>query len=446
MLGRLGSLRLWLVAAMTVAAVTGLVAARFVIAGIEKRDELAKDRRKAELVAASIAAQVGAGATPARLQIMQSVLPNSQIVVYRGNKLVFASSPRHHDGLELTVTNPVPGGGRVLLRDYESPGGTPGPWALILVTAGVVLLVILAAAGTATVVVAAVRRPVERAVTAARRVAGGDFTARIGAGGPEELVELGRSFDEMAARLEAADRDQRRFLADVAHEIATPLNVIAGYALALADRDLQDPQELHEASEVIRNETERLRSLLDSLRQLTQLDLAAPGPIQQVDVAELLRRVETRFAPVARQARVALQVRGSGTAESDARLLETVLDNLLSNALRYTPAGGKVTLTSHRRRHEIVISVKDTGIGIDPAEQRRVFDRLYRVDEARDRERGGSGIGLALAQRAARALSGRIELQSTPGRGSDFRLVIPRTTAQSHKGAMHSARTATEAE
>ena len=110
MLRRLGSLRLWLVAAMTVAAVTGLVAARFVIAGIEKRDELAKDRRKAELVAASIAAQVGAGATPARLQIMQSVLPNSQIVVYRGNKLVLASSPRHHDGLELTVTNPVPGG------------------------------------------------------------------------------------------------------------------------------------------------------------------------------------------------------------------------------------------------------------------------------------------------------------------------------------------------
>ena len=84
MLGRLGSVRLWLVAPMTAAAVTGLVAARFVIAGIEKRDELAKDRRKAELVAASIAAQVGAGATPARLQIMQSVLPSSQLVAFRG--------------------------------------------------------------------------------------------------------------------------------------------------------------------------------------------------------------------------------------------------------------------------------------------------------------------------------------------------------------------------
>jgi two-component system sensor histidine kinase BaeS len=315
-----------------------------------------------------------------------------------------------------------------VVRDYESPGGVTSSWTVTLIPAGVVLLVILAAVATATVMVDAVRRPVERAVGAARRVAGGDFSARIGSGGPEELVELGQSFDEMASRLEAAERDQRRFLADVAHEIATPLNVISGYAIALADNDIRDPRELHEISAVVHGETERLRSLLANLRELTQLDLAQPGPVEDVDVGELFGQLETRFAPAARQAEIRLQVRGGGIVRSNPRLLTTVLDNLLSNALRYTPAGGEVILSSHRRRQELILSVKDTGVGIDPVDQRRIFDRFYRVDKARDRASGGSGIGLALAQRAARALGGRIELQSTPGRGSEFRLIIPRTS------------------
>ena len=433
MLRRLASLRVWLVVAMTAAAVTGLLAARFIIASIERSDEVAKDRREAELVVASIASQMGQEHADGRLAEMQSVLPTNQILVYRGDRLVFAGSPGPHGGLELSLTRSFPGG-RVVLRDFESTTPTSA-WGITLVSAGVVVLVIVAAAATATLLVAAVRRPVERAVTAARRVAAGDFGARIGTGGPEELVELGQSFDEMAGRLEAADRDQRRFLADVAHEIATPVNIITGYALALADQELHDPQELHEASEVVHSETERLRSLLDKLRHLTQLDLAQPGPAEHVDLGQLLLRLQTRFGPAARHAGVNLRIRGTGGIDSDPRLLDLVLDNLLSNALRYTPAGGEVTVSTHRHRHALAISVKDTGIGIQPEHQRRIFDRFYRVDEARDRASGGTGIGLALAQRAARALGGHIELDSTPGRGSEFRLVLPRSTNRATTGA-----------
>jgi signal transduction histidine kinase len=427
MLKRLASLRLWLVAAMVAAAVVGLVVSRIVFADLTKSREVAKDRSKAAFVAGSIARRVANGVDRSQLATIQSVLASDQITVYRRGRVVFSGVvPRGRGDLELAVTRPFPGG-RVVLRDFESPG-TSTSWTITVLTAAVLAAVILAAAITATVLVGTVRRPVERAVAAARRVAAGDYSARIGPTGPDELVELGTAFDDMASRLQAADQDQRRFLGDVAHEIATPINTIAGYALGLADEQLRDPRELQEASEVIRTELHRLRALLDDLRELIRLDLAHPGPAQPVELRELFDRLAIRFSPAARERDLALHVRGRGTISTDPRLLETVIDNLVSNALRHTPAGGEVTVTSHRHRHHTAIEVKDTGVGISTEHQHRIFDRFYRVEEARDRATGGSGIGLALAQRASHALGGHIELQSTPGRGSLFRVVLPAKT------------------
>jgi signal transduction histidine kinase len=102
-----------------------------------------------------------------------------------------------------------------------------------------------------------------------------------------------------------------------------------------------------------------------------------------------------------------------------------VVDNFVSNAIRYTPAGGRVEIRPRRRRPAAVIAVRDTGIGIGPKHLERIFDRLYRVDEARDRATGGSGLGLALARRAAQSLGARIEVHSKPGDGSEFRLILP---------------------
>lgn len=427
MLKRLASLRLWLVAAMVAAAVVGLIVSRIVVADLTKSSEVSKDRSKAAFVAGSIARRLARGADRSQLAMMQSVLASDQVIVYRHGRIVFSGVvPRGRGGLELAVTRPFPGG-HVVLRDYESPGGSTS-WTITVVTAAVLAAVILAAAITATVLVETVRRPVVRAVAAARRVAAGDYSARIGPSGPEELVELGTAFDDMASRLQAADRDQRRFLGDVAHEIATPINTIAGYALGLADQQFDDPRELREASDVVRSELQRLRALLDDLRELIRLDLAQPGPAQHVELRELLGRLATRFSPAARQHDVDFHVSGRGAISTDPRLLETVLDNVVSNALRYTPAGGEVSVTTHRHRHHTTIDVKDTGIGIAPEHQRRIFDRFYRIEEARDRATGGSGIGLALAQRATHALGGHIDLQSTPGTGSIFRIVLPAKT------------------
>ena len=134
----------------------------------------------------------------------------------------------------------------------------------------------------------------------------------------------------------------------------------------------------------------------------------------------------TRFAPAAANAgvKLSLSVRANQIL-SDRRLLETVASNLLSNALRYTPEGGRVEVHVRQHRGRVVLMVRDNGVGIAPEHQQRIFERLYRVDSARNRATGGSGLGLAIAQRAAQSLGGHIELESTPGRGSEFRLVLP---------------------
>ena len=428
MLARLASLRVKLLFAMVIAACAGLAGSYAIVSGLKHSDERTTDRNKALQTARAVANQA------ARLEAddfesIQRTLPNDQIVVRRNGQTVY-TGPKNPRPLELTVTVPF-SGGTVVLNDHESniPSGGVGATEITVIAAAAILLVIAAALGVATMVIRALRRPIERATEAARRVAGGDLSARIGGLSENEFAELGSTFDEMAARLEAADFDQRRFLGDVAHEIATPVNAIRGFATALADGTMTGAGEQAEALALIDNQGRRLDSLLDDLRHLTRLDLAETVRAESIDLDDLCDDLAARFRPQAASA--GIEFRGAAhrarrtSFRSDRRLVETVLDNLISNAIRYTPAGGTVELSTAVDQRGIEIAVKDTGIGIAPEHAKRIFDRLYRVDEARDRASGGSGLGLAIAQRAARAIGGRIELVSERGAGSEFRLVLP---------------------
>jgi signal transduction histidine kinase len=425
MLARLTSLRFWLVVAMLSTALVGLAGAYVIFGRIQASQEHAADTAKDKRIAAAIAVQAAAGADRVRFKAIQGALPYDQLIVIRNGKKAFTGPPLAHE-LEASVTVPFRGG-RVIVRDYETPKKSAS-LVLTLVAAGVILLVILAAFAAATLVTRAVREPIERAVAAADQLAGGDFSARMGTTGPEELVRLAQAFDSMAERLESAERDQRRFLADVAHEIATPTNAISGYGIALADGSVHSEAERADARALIESETRRLTGMIEDLRALTRLDLAEEVRRVPLDLAEVCRSAAARFLPAAQAGGVELHVDARpAPVEADERLLGMILDNLLSNAIRYTPAGGRIDLQLRRHGNELVAAVRDTGVGIAPEHQRRVFDRLYRVAEARDRASGGSGLGLAIAQRAARTLGGRLELESEPGRGSEFRLVLPLT-------------------
>jgi signal transduction histidine kinase len=427
MLAGLASLRLWLLVAMIASASVGLGAASVLFRDVETSHEHAADAAKALQEARVIASQAQAGANVARLTALQAVLVNDQIIVVRDGRAVFRGPVRRGRELELREQAPFPGG-VVRVVDYSSQGAST-TLDLTLITAGVLALVIAAAAATATIVTRAVRAPVQRAIDAAERVSHGELAARMGTSGPEELVKLGRAFDDMAGRLERADRDQRQFLADVAHEIATPVNAVSGFALALADGAAQEPEQREEAKALIESETGRLRDLLTDLRELTQLDLAERVRLAPVALAPFAEGLVSRFRPAAIAAGIELTLSVRGTAaRTDARLVEMIGSNLLSNAIRYTPADGHVELVVRRHRDKLVLSVRDDGVGIAAEHQKRIFERLYRVDSTRDRATGGSGLGLAIAARAARSLGGHIELDSTPGQGSEFRLIVPGQT------------------
>ncbi len=439
MLGRATSLRYWLLVAMIASAVIGLGAAALLFNHVQDVHEHAADTAKARQEARTIAAQVKAGADTARLSAMQALLANDQITVYRAGRIVFQGPPRTRHEFELQVHSRFPGG-VVTLADYSSSESST-TLKLTLITAGVLALVIVAAIIAATLVTRAVRAPVQRAIDASERVSRGDFTARMGSSGPEELGKLGSAFDDMAARLEQTDRDQRQFLADVAHEIATPVNAVSGFALALADGAAETEQERRDARSAIDSQAGRLRDLLSDLRELTQLDLAEGVRVSPVSLQQFGERLLASFRPVALKANVGLHLAADDhEVVTDARLLEMIGSNLISNAIRYTTSGGSVHIELRHDGNELTLQARDTGIGIAPEHQKRIFERLYRVDSTRDRATGGSGLGLAIVHRAVRTLGGRIELDSTPGQGSEFRVIVPVEDSLANRVPNHVAR------
>lgn len=434
MLSRLASLRVWLLAAMLTTAVLTLVAGNVITSQLNTSSEDAVDRAKSLATAKVIAAQVQAGADAEDLRALQQVLPTDQIIVTKNRTTIFAGPALTSEPLELTVTVPLPGG-QVELRDYHAPSaGGLGQGTLV---AGVIALVVIAEAWlAATALVRTVRRPVGRAIEAAGRLAAGDFSARMGTSGPEEFARLGHAVDAMAAQLQHADAKQKRFLADLVHEIATPVSAISGFGVALADGSVQTPAERAEAADIVVAETRRLQRLLDDVRQLNQLELAESVHHEHTDIGALCDQAAQRFQIAARDAGVTVTARAAHAwLDTDPRLTDAIVSNFVSNAIRYTPRGGKVEIRAARRRRPpaVIIAVRDTGTGIAPGHLEKIFDRLYRTDDARDRASGGSGLGLAIARSAARSLGARIEVDSRPGAGSEFRLILPAGATASGK-------------
>jgi signal transduction histidine kinase len=422
---RLTSLRSWLLAAMLTAGALGLVAAYSAIERIEHGSEERTDHAKDEQIVLAIADQVERGVDVSELETIQRVLPFDQLVVYLGQRQVYAGPPVDAD-LEVSVVRRF-AGGRVELFDYHTPDAAVAR-ELTLVAAGSMLLVIVTAFMAATLLTRFVKEPIDRAAVAADRVASGDFSVRLAELEPGEFDRLARAFDSMATRLESSEVDQQRFLSDIAHELATPVNAISGLAGALLDGTITGDVERAEAGQLLESETARLEALLEDLRRLTKLDRNESVLFEQVDLLSIGRRAETRFRHTARDVDVDLAVSGSATVvETDRSLVETVIDNLLSNALRYTPPGGRVEIRIERRGPEALIAVRDTGIGIPAEHIPRIFNRFYRVDAARDRHSGGGGLGLSLASRAASSIGARIEVESELGSGTEFRLIMPIT-------------------
>jgi two-component system phosphate regulon sensor histidine kinase PhoR len=230
-------------------------------------------------------------------------------------------------------------------------------------------------------------------------------------------------------QLRRLERTRRDFVANVSHELKTPLTAIQGFAETLLGGALEDPENGRRFLEIIRNHAARLGRITDDLLKLSQVEAGKLElELRPVAVEEVIEScVETtRLKTADKDIDLVVDCPpGLPCIRGDARRLQDVLQNLLDNAVQYTPSGGRITIQAMARDRQIAIAVADTGIGIPKAEQERIFERFYRVDAARSREAGGTGLGLSIAKHLVEAHGGRIEIESDVGRGSTFTVVLP---------------------
>lgn len=273
-------------------------------------------------------------------------------------------------------------------------------------------------------------RPLRTMADAAERIAGGDYSARVGGqGAGAELDSLARALDRMARELAATERTRAEMLRDVAHELRTPLTTMRGHVEALADGVLTaDGETLQTMQEGL----SRMQRLVDDLATVSRaeerrLDLT----LSPADPAELVAAAVGAAARSFAAAGVALRSHvepGLPCVAVDADRIHEVLANLLDNAVRHTPAGGVVTVTARSGPGGVELEVQDTGVGIAAEHLPRVFERFYRVDAGRTRQQGGSGIGLAIARALTEVHGGSIRADSPgPGGGSSFTVTLPAT-------------------
>lgn len=269
--------------------------------------------------------------------------------------------------------------------------------------------------------------PVAAITRLAASIGGGDLHARLGLDLPDdELGRLARTFDDMLARIEDAFERQRHFTGDAAHELRTPLSLLRSQVdLALARP--RTVEEYREALAGLDADLGRLTGLVATLLTLARADTGRlpidPAPF---DLADTVAAILDQYAPLAAAAGVALRAEAApAPVVADEDLLVQVLVNLVDNALAHTPAGGSLTIGCRRDGDRARLWVADTGTGIAPEHQARVFDRFYRVDAGRTRAAGGVGLGLAICRAIAEAHGGTIELTSRPGEGTRVELVLP---------------------
>ena len=328
-------------------------------------------------------------------------------------------------------TLPIEQDGRIsgVLEVGESRGDVSDTLRILLVILAVAYPLTLAVASFGGVFLAGrALSPIDRLTGLARRISAEDLSQRLDLKLPDDEVgRLARTFDEMIARLDAAFRRQREFTADASHELRTPLTAIKGQVEVALGKP-RDVASYREVLQVVNEEVDRMIRLVGSLLTLARAD-AGQIPIASgaVNLPELVAAAVEQVRPAMERRDVELHLEPGAavTLGADEDLLLQLLLNLLDNAGKYTPSGGRVTVGWAVGDGQAEVWVRDTGVGIAPEDLPHIFDRFYRVDKARSRAEGGSGLGLSICRWIAGAHGGSITVESAPGEGTAFVVKLP---------------------
>lgn len=256
----------------------------------------------------------------------------------------------------------------------------------------------------------------------------GRFDTRVEVDGDDELTELGETMNRMASRLEEQSSLRKKLTGDISHELRTPLTTIQSYLEAFLDGVMKPDAENMQA---VLSESHRLGRLVNDLQELTNVESRSREvKLSPIDINSFIVVEAERSRPLFTQKRINLiieQAHNPVIAMADENLLSRVLGNLLMNAYKYTPEGGRVTVTLFEEQLKAGVTVADTGIGIEEEHLPNIFERFYRVDPSRTRSTGGSGIGLAIVREMVVAMGGTVDMTSKAGQGSEFRVSLQKS-------------------
>ncbi len=273
-------------------------------------------------------------------------------------------------------------------------------------------------------------RPLTELTQAITAMKQGDLNQQVQVRTRDELGALAQTFNQMSAEIHRANQLRKQMTADIAHDLRTPLMVISGYLEALRDGTLKPTQERFDAMD---QEALLLKRLIDDLRTLSLADAGELKLVyQSVSPRELLEQVSQSFTPLAAEQQVTLHVAAEESLPPlyvDRERMLQVLANLVSNALRYTPAGGSVTLRAQQQQDRVQLVISDTGSGIPEDKLPNIFERFYRIEESRTENQGESGLGLAIAKSIVEAHRGTIAAQSRVGSGTSMIITLSPASA-----------------
>jgi len=327
----------------------------------------------------------------------------------------------------------LPGGGRFLIETGAPMDGVQADlrkWLLFL--AAMLPVVLAIAVGGGFVLVKRALLPVDRIAASAERISSQNLSERLPvAQTGDELERLSLALNRMIERLDSAFLYSRRFVADASHELRTPLTVLQGELESL----VQQPQFTEDWRDRVGSaleEVDRLSHIVEGLFAISRLDAGeAAAEWVPLDLAQLTASTVEQMSLLAEDKgiKVTCEATMGVWVAGDRSRLKQVVVNLLDNAIKYTPQGGQVALTVSTGNNQAILEVTDSGMGIPSEALARVFERFFRVDQARSREQGGAGLGLSIVKSICTAHHGRVEVSSSPGRGSRFRVELPLISA-----------------
>jgi heavy metal sensor kinase len=356
--------------------------------------------------------------------------PLSSLMPRVGAVTSFSAELQGHLHVRALADNTVIAGKPVLLRVFRSEAELRRAMAEfgLVLGFGLPLGVALSAVGGYLIADRSLS-PVSQIAARARQITGESLEGRLPVPNPhDELGQLVTVFNATLARLENSFAELRRFTADASHELRTPLTALRAVGEAALRSEAEDTKSLREALASMLEEARRLSDVVDALLLLARGDTGGVSQsLEQVDLAGLLNEVRETLLVLAEEKSQQIEIATEPiTVHADRELLRLALLNVVHNAIRYSGEGLMVSLRIRRSDANVVVEVGDQGPGIAPEHQQKIFERFFRVDQARSRASGGVGLGLAIARWAIERQGGHIELESELARGSLFRIVMPK--------------------